>query len=125
MGNIIVEFTREHYSKDKDIKQLMAYIAGEGSNIEKETSYVGAHGLRKDYEVAAQQIIRMQEGLRKNSKRRMYHIIVSLPENVQKIDKVKRVAKRIGKMLFIEEGHQVFYGDYEEKSVKVIKVMSI
>lgn len=54
------------YEKDKDIQELIRYIAGEGRNKGKEkVFYVGSKGLDQKYDKAAKQIIKMQRALKK------------------------------------------------------------
>lgn len=110
MGKITVKILKdEHYSEDEDIKNLIMYISGKGSNKGKEHAYVDANGLRCDAEMAAMQIIGMQELLGKVSKRRAYHMIVSFTKGV-KLNSVISASKHIGEMLFREKGFQCYYG---------------
>ena len=92
-----------------DIMNLMKYIAGKGSNEGKEQIlYIGARGLSLDCEAAAEQIICMQEALRKDQDSRAIHLVISFPESMRNKKLIIQFAKEIAAMLW--KDYQVFYG---------------
>ena len=91
-----MKMLKDRYEKDKDIQELTQYIAGEGTNKEKEeVFYIGSKGLDQEHDKAAKQIIKMQRALKKNNGRRMYHMIISFNTSTK---------------IIYEEGYLVYYG---------------
>lgn len=106
----IMKMLKDRYEKDKDIQELTQYIAGEGTNKEKEeVFYIGSKGLDQEHDKAAKQIIKMQRALKKNNGRRMYHMIISFNTSTKNLLKVKAVSKAVAKIIY-EEGYLVYYG---------------
>lgn len=109
MGQLAIKIINEHYPKDSDIRNLMAYIAGNGKwNYKEQVTYIGALGIKKNYEKAASQMIKTQKAFGKNKQRRVYHMIVSFSKEIKDIEIVKRTSKIIAAELF--KRYQVFYG---------------
>lgn len=105
-----MKMLKDRYEKDKDIQELTQYIAGEGTNKEKEeVFYIGSKGLDQEHDKAAKQIIKMQRALKKNNGRRMYHMIISFNTSTKNLLKVKAVSKAVAKIIY-EEGYLVYYG---------------
>ena len=77
MEELTIKPVNNQFPLDSDIINLMKYIAGKGSNEGKEKIlYIGARGLSLDCEVAAEQIICMQEALRKDQDCRVIHLVI-------------------------------------------------
>lgn len=109
MEQPVITIFNKHYPKDSDILNLLAYIAGNGREKNKQkVAYVGAAGIKRKYEKAAMQIIKTQEAFGKNKKRRIYHMVVSFPEDENNIQLVKQAAKAVATEIF--RRYQVFYG---------------
>ena len=122
MEKITVKFlTRKHYTSDEDIKNLILYISGEGSNKNKEHAVVGVNGLNYDPEKAGKQIIKMQKMLNKASKRRAYHMVVSFPIGTQ-VNSVISASRQIGEMLYREKGFQCYYGVHTKSKSKHLHI---
>ena len=84
MDELAIKPVDNQFPLDSDILNLMKYIAGKGRNEGKEKIlYIGARGLSLDCEVAAEQIICMQEVLRKDQDCRAIHLVISFPENIK------------------------------------------
>lgn len=110
MSKADMDIYAKTYEKDKDIQELTQYIAGEGTNKEKEeVFYIGSKGLDQEHDKAAKQIIKMQRALKKNNGRRMYHMIISFNTSTKNLLKVKAVSKAVAKVIY-EEGYLVYYG---------------
>lgn len=120
MGSVNVIFINERYERDNDIRNLIAYIAAEGKNSERERSIIGANGVRPDAKICAEQVIQMQTLLSKNTGRRMYQMTVSFPQETKSEKCLMRVARKIGTMLYVEEGFANFYGLHLSKKNKHI-----
>lgn len=111
MERIVIKMNDEYYSGDDDIKKLMAYIAGETEDKEK-TRYYNGRGLPRNYEKAAKTIIKVQRSMKKAKQRRIYHLFISFPGEVDDVNYVKLVAESVANMLF--EKHQIYYGVHED-----------
>lgn len=111
MEKLVISLSTEHYESEKDVRRLIAYIAGKGSNIEKEKVHeVGAHGLRNDYKKCINQLLRVFRSPNFHNSRKMYHIVVSFPKNIQSCYLVSKSAEAIADFIWNEMGHQLFYG---------------
>ena len=109
MEQPVITIFNKHYSKDSDIQNLLAYIAGNGREKNKQkVAYTGAAGIKRKHEKAAMQIIKTQEAFGKNKKRRIYHMVVSFPEDEKNIQFVKQAARAVASEIF--RRYQVFYG---------------
>ncbi len=107
MGKLVVKMKKKYYPEDEDMLHLVKYIAGKGKNeAGEQVAYVGAKGVSKDCEKAVKQMITVQKAYKKNNKRRMYHLIVSFPEEYDEWYATE-CAKRIA-MLF-QERFQMYY----------------
>ena len=107
MGNINIKFVKQNYSKDRDIKNLVNYIAGNGRNKDREIVYeFSARGLSCDSNKAGEQIIKMQGNVNKARQRRMFHVVVSFEE--AHYDDAQATASDIADRLF--EDYQLVYG---------------
>lgn len=111
MGNIVVKMNRKYYKDNSDIETLLAYIAGETKNKEK-TRYYNGRGLAKDCRKAAKTFIKVQKKYGKAKQRRLYHLFVSFPEEINDTNYVKLVAENIANLLF--DKHQIYYGVHED-----------
>lgn len=109
MENVTVMVLNKHYESKKDMTQAIKYMAAEGRNMGKE-KLLGCRGrgVSSKPEKAAFQMTAVQEAYARAGKRRMYHMIVSFPENVRDADAIQQAADAIANMLF--EKYQVFYG---------------
>lgn len=70
------------------------------------------------YKVAAEQIMIMQEALRKNKNRRIYHMVISFPTNIQNDILIIGFAKKVAALLW--EEHQVYYAIHNSTDNKHI-----
>lgn len=114
MEKPIIKLGDNHYESDKDIVNLLKYIAGKGKN--KGTEIVlcqNGRGVSKKVEEAAEEMIIVQEAYRKAKKRRMYQLIVSLPKNIHNKNVIIKIAREISDMLY--ENYQIFYGIHISK----------
>ena len=111
MGSIVVKMNKEYYQADGDIRNLLAYIAGESKNKEK-TRYYNGRGLPKDYKKATKAISKVQRKYGKANKRRLYQLVVSFPKEIDDANYVKLVAENIANLLF--DKHQIYYGVHED-----------
>lgn len=103
---------KESYSRNKDMRQLINYIARDkkdGGNVR----YYSGRGVRKNPENAAKAMNRTQKNYKKNSGRRMYHWIISFPEIYDDANLVKIAADMVAE-LFYKKGYQVYYGVHED-----------
>lgn len=111
MERIVIKMNNEYYSSDEDISTLIAYIAGETKNKEK-TRYYNGRGLPHNHEKAAKTIIKVQRSIKKAKQRRIYHLFISFPSEVDDVNYVKLIAESVANMLF--EKHQIYYGVHED-----------
>lgn len=118
MGTLMIKLMKEYYPLECDIENLLKYIAGKGKKDTERISYIGARGLSLKYKDAAEQIMTMQEVLGKNKNRRIYHMIISFPENIQNDILITGFAKKIAAMIW--EEHQVFYAIHNSTGNKHI-----
>lgn len=112
MAKYSIKLKKSCFPNDADIKRLMAYIEGKGSNKDTEKAYIGAYGTKKNHKKAAEQMIKVQKYFSKNNARRVYHLIVSFKE-IDSLDAVMRAAEAIAEEIFKER--QVFYGIHTSK----------
>ena len=103
---IIKHHCKSHYSNDEDIHKLLNYIAGNGKKKQK-ILHIGNYGLDNNPDTASSQIIAIQRLLKKNTKRRLYHITVSFPTTCKNTKTVIQLSDKIGKFIF--QKYQVFY----------------
>lgn len=110
MGKLIIKMNyKSYYPENKDIKNLIAYIAGKGKNrYSEKVAYIGAYGVKKNFKKAAEQFIKMQNALGKAKKRRVYHMCISFEKDIDNPDIVVQAAKAIGEEIF--KKYQVFFG---------------
>ena len=96
MQDIIVRCLPMKYSEDGDIIRLFRYIAGKGNNTDREVILeIGTRGLSRDPETAAMQVIRMQERLNRNKKRRILHIVISFDKECNNPEGIKKYASDV------------------------------
>ena len=81
MGKIVIRITPHTYPRNKDIEQLIAYISGHGKHHKQKVYYRNAYGVSTSYQKAPHQMIQVQKYYKKDSKRRMYHMIISFPKD--------------------------------------------
>lgn len=104
-----VKIKNRHCSGDDDIRRLLRYTVGKGSNEGKEkVLFCNGKGVSKDPDEAINQMIQVQKYYNKNNHRRMYHMIVSFPSYIRSEYAIKHWAESIAEMLF--ERYQVYYG---------------
>ncbi len=118
MGTLVIKFIPKYYPLEYDIMNLLQYIAGKGKKDTEKITYIGARGLSLKYKDAAEQIMTMQETLGKNKNRRIYHMIISFPENIQNDILITGFAKKVAAMIW--EEHQVFYAIHNSTGNKHI-----
>ena len=115
---IFVKFKKEAYPRNKDIKKLIGYIAGENDGKER-TRYRRGEGVSPDPKKAAEQMIKVQKFYKKAGKnfggkasRRIYHYIVSFPSTVDDVNCVVLAAMEIADIFSGQ--YQVYYGVHED-----------
>lgn len=109
MGKLVIKMNENHYQQDKDIKNLIAYIDGNGKNKDtQDVIYTSANGVKRESNEASGQFIKMQRALEKTNGRRAYHMVVSFEDNISNPDIVIQASKAIGKEIFRK--YQVFFG---------------
>jgi hypothetical protein len=114
MVYIIVKLLNKHYHTDRDISNVINYIAGNGHNKGKEQLLkCRGFGVSQDTNEAARQMIAVQRAYGKDNKRRLYHLIVSYRPNLPTHEILKNTADRIAYFLFND--YQVFYGIHISK----------
>ena len=114
MENIIIKFVKEPYRRDKDIQNLLCYIAGECDSKEEHTRYCCGEGVPLAPGKAARRMISVQKSFGKagrkygkKANRRIYHYIVSFPLSVDDANCVKLVAMEIADIFSGQ--YQVYY----------------
>lgn len=111
MEKYIVKISEKYPKNDASVKQLLTYIAGEGSNKENENAIsVSGHGVSNNYEEASEQMIKIQRLYEKDRGRRGYHMIVSFEKTMTDKNFVRLAADQIARMIFEEMHYQIFYG---------------
>lgn len=111
METSIIKIKNKHYERDKDMYNLIAYIAGKGKNAEKEKAVsVRGRGISNNYKRAPEQMIKVQKLYGKDQKRRCYHMVVSFDAEVDDRNFVILAADAIASMIFEEMHFQIFYG---------------
>jgi hypothetical protein len=119
MVQIVVKMLNKHYPSDKDISNVINYIAGNGKNRGKEQILkCRGLGVSQDMNEATQQMIAVQRAYGKDNKRRLYHLIVSYPPDKVGESTLINTAEAIAYFLF--EDYQVFYGIHVSKKHKHI-----
>lgn len=109
MEKLIIKIVNAHYKSDMDIKKLIKYIAADGRNSRKEKLLCRCgRGVSKKPDKAAEEMIILQKAFGKDKGRRMYHLIISFPKDMHDKDMIRKIAKRVSDMLFMD--YQVFYG---------------
>lgn len=110
MERIIIKIADKYYPSKKAQHELLRYIAGKGSNAEKETvTYIGADGVSNNYDDAAMQFVKIQNHAAGNGgARRAYHMTVSFPKNISNPAIAEQAARNISEEIFFR--HQVFCG---------------
>lgn len=111
MEQLVIKMRKEYYLEDKDIKQLLAYIAGKGKNEKREKVIrVQGMGVPSTCQKAAIRMVKMQKRLKKDKGRRCYQLIVSFPESIDDCNVVILAAHAIADMILKEMHFQSFYG---------------
>lgn len=104
----MIKIQEDYYSKYSDVRRLLEYISGKGSNKETEQIYgIISKGLSKDPKKAADQVLRMQEAANRRGRRRLYHMILSFKEVSDK-NLLRICQNAIADMIFQDEGFQVY-----------------
>ena len=110
MGQLVINISpKKHYPQNKDIRQLLTYVAGHSKTKKFKAAYSNGYGVSADYKKAYQQIIKVQKYYKKDSKRRMYHMVISFPSQYKcDLPCTIKIAKVIAKNIF--KDYQIFYG---------------
>lgn len=121
MEPVIIKFVKESYARDKDIRNLLCYIAGECDGKKERTRYCGGEGVSTEPGEAARQMIHVQKSYKKAAQRcgkktcrRMYHYVVSFPLSMDDTNCVKLAAAEIADIF--SEKYQVYYGVHEDEA---------
>ena len=119
MEVIIIKYVRKPYERDKDIRRLLCYIAGECDSKEERTRYCCGEGVSSKPEKAAEQMIRVQKSYKKAVRRngekacrRIYHYMVSFPPSMDDANCAKLAAMEIAGIFSGQ--YQVYYGIHED-----------
>lgn len=109
-----IKIMDEYYCSDNDIRKLLKYISGEGKNKDREKvlDYRGK-GLSANAERAAEHIIMTQRVYGKDNKRRLYHMIISFPDDMRSKSAIRQTAESVADMFF--SNFQVYYGIHTAK----------
>ena len=110
MENIVIKAMNEPYSGDRDIKNLLNYIAGK-SKENKEVRYYNGRGLSRDPKKAATNIIKIQQYYGKADKRRIFHFVIAF-QNMDDAGLAKIIAENITDMFLSK--YQIYYGVHED-----------
>lgn len=110
MEKVVIKMVKnDYYQTEKDIQNLIRYIAAEGRNAESELLLCkNGKGVSVKANKAANQMIAVQKALKKDNGRRVYHIVVSFPKNVREKKLIQNSAEDIAEMFF--KRYQVYYG---------------
>ena len=81
MGKIVIRITPHTYPRNKDIEQLIAYISGHGKHHKQKVYYGECLWCQYQLPKGSHQMIQVQKYYKKDSKRRMYHMIISFPKD--------------------------------------------
>ena len=119
MEHLIVKPAREPYEKDKDIQNLLCYIARECDSKNEHTRYYYGEGVSLEPKKAARQMILVQKAFKKATRksgqranRRIYHYMVSFPPSMDDANCAKLAAMEIVGMFSGQ--YQVYYGVHED-----------
>ena len=117
MGNkLIIKQVNNPYETEEAIKNVLYYIVRDKDSQEKqEVRYWKAFGAsRKNIKKVCAQFIKIQELAGKDSKKRIWHIVIIFPPSVNDIRQVLIAADAVALFLFKE--YQVVYGVHEKKN---------
>ncbi|MEY8392450.1 relaxase/mobilization nuclease domain-containing protein [Lachnospiraceae bacterium 45-W7] len=115
MENAVIKMVDEHYESASDMEKVIMYIAGRGKNAGKEKLLkCRGRGVSSKAAKVPGQMAAVQKAFGKAEKRRMYHMIVSFPEDMRDAKAIQKAADKISDMLF--ENYQVFYGIHISKN---------
>ena len=95
------------YSKKKDIRQLLEYIVTDKSTG-KYIRYWDCRGLVRNIKESVEIINAIQKYMGKDNGRRMYHFVISFPEDIDDINFVCIAADAIAD--YIGQEYQLIYG---------------
>ncbi len=111
LDNVVVKPIEKSYSEDKDIINVLKYFVGKGKKEKDpmEIVYSNSKGLSPYNEEAAKQIILLQELIKKNNGRRLYHYVISLPCSVDNDEDAAIIAENIADYIYISETNQVYF----------------
>lgn len=110
MEAVVIKAMNESYSKDRDIRNLITYIAGK-SKESKKVRYYNGRGLSREPKKAATNIIKIQQYYGKADKRRIFHFVIAF-QNMNDAGLAKIIAENITDMFFRK--YQIYYGVHED-----------
>lgn len=117
MGNklIIMDFNKE-YDSEKAIENVLYYIVRDKEKGNgKEVRYWKAFGAsQKNIGKVCRQFIKIQELAGKDNRKRIRHIIIAFPPEVNNVAPVLVAAEAVALYLFRD--YQVVYGVHEKKN---------
>ena len=111
MGTIVVKCKDEFYPENRDITKILKYISGESQKKEK-VRYCNGRGVPLEPKEAADRMIRLQKYYNKARQRRIYHFIMSFPEEIDDVNRVILIAENAAEIFY--ETNQVYYGVHED-----------
>lgn len=91
MENAVIKMVDEHYESASDMEKVIMYIAGRGKNAGKEKLLkCRGRGVSSKAAKVPGQMAAVQKAFGKAEKRRMYHMVVSFPEDMRDAKQYKR-----------------------------------
>lgn len=114
MGNkLIIKQVNKPYDSEQAIENVLNYIVRD-KDTEQEIRYWKAFGAsQKNIRKVCRQFIRVQELAGKNSRKRIRHMVIVFPPDVNNIRQVLLVADAVA--LFLFRDYQIVYGVHEKK----------
>lgn len=116
MGNkLIIKQVNNPYESEKAIENVLYYIVRDkDSQAGQEVRYWKAFGAsRKDIKKVCRQFIKIQELAGKDSRKRIRHMVIIFPPEVNNVAPVLISADAVA--LFLFRDYQVVYGVHEKK----------
>lgn len=117
MGNkLIIKQVNKPYDSEQTIENVLNYVVRDkDKKNEQEVRYWKAFGAsRNNIGKACRQFIKVQKLAGKDSKKRIRHMVIVFPSDVNNIRQVLPVANAVA--LFLFRDYQVVYGVHEKKN---------
>ena len=111
MEKVVLSQKKSHYGNSPAIKNLLRYIVSKENSTET-VDYWGTRALLKDIDHAYRVIDGMQKYLKSNTGRRMYHFVLSFPEEIKDERVIYIIANAIADYLGRE--YQLVFGVHKD-----------